>query len=197
VRAGLLWLLALAALVAVVAVGLHEARTDRPRESTAGPPGTAEIRSKLADAPPALAALHRQANVLLPGERAGLRARLRALRGHPVVVNVWAAWCGPCRAELPVLQRVSLDWGTRVGFLGVDLRDSRQSAARLLAEFPVSYPSFEDPHGTIAGSYRLVGTPSTIYFDAAGRQTHVHPGPYLTRGELDADIRRYALGGRS
>jgi hypothetical protein len=45
VRAGLLWLLALAALVAVVAVGLHEARTDRPRESTAGPPGTAEIRS--------------------------------------------------------------------------------------------------------------------------------------------------------
>lgn len=151
----------------------------------------------LAGAPPALAALHRQANALLPGERAALRARLHALRGHPVVVNVWAAWCGPCRDELPLLQRASVDWGTRVAFIGVDLRDSRASATRLLREFPLSYPSIEDPDGKIAAAYRLVGTPSTIFYDAAGRTTHVRPGPYLRRGDLDADIRRHALRRRS
>jgi cytochrome c biogenesis protein CcmG/thiol:disulfide interchange protein DsbE len=198
VRSRRLWLVVLAALVAVVAVGLKQAsETNRPRRPTTGTLDAAEIRAKLAGAPPALASLHRQANVFLPGEREGLNARLHALRGYPVVVNVWAAWCGPCREELPVLQRASLDWGDRVGFVGVDLRDNRGSAERLLRQIPVSYPSFEDPDGKIASGYRLVGTPSTIYYDAAGQQTYVHQGPYVNRSDLDADIARYALGERS
>jgi len=186
------WLLALAALAVIVVVGLEQAR------HTTGPPprattlDAAEIRAKLAGAPPGLAALHRQANALLPAE--GFEAGLRALRGHPIVVNVWAAWCGPCRQELPVFQRASLDWGTRVGFLGIDLRDSRASAARLLREIPLTYPSFEDPHGTIAARYRLVGTPDTIFYDASGARAHIHQGPYLNRRELDAAITLYALG---
>ena len=89
----------------------------------------AELHAKLDGAPPALAAVHAQANDLLPGARKSLQARVPPLRGHPVVVNVWAAWCGPCRVELPVVQRASLDWGKRVAFLGVDLRDNRGAAA--------------------------------------------------------------------
>jgi thiol-disulfide isomerase/thioredoxin len=189
------WLLALAALAVIVVVGLGQAR------HTSGPPpperalDAAEIRAKLADAPPALASLHRQANQLLPAE--GFDARLRALHGHAIVVNVWAAWCGPCRQELPVFQRASLDWGTRVGFLGVDLRDSRASAARLLREIPLTYPSYDDPNGTIAARYRLVGTPGTIFYDASGARTFIQHGPYLNRRELDAAITRYALGKRT
>ena len=140
----------------------------------------------------ALAALHAQANDLLPGARTALRSRVRALRGHPVVVNVWAAWCVPCRVELPVLQRASLDYGKRVAFLGVDLRDNRGAAAKLLRDIPLTYPSYEDPDGKVANGYRLVGTPSTIYYDAAGKQTYVHQGQYLDRAQLDADIKRYA-----
>lgn len=196
--ARLLWLVAAAAIVAVVVVGLRQApETTSGREPAKRTVGAAELSAKLRGAPPALAALHRQANSFLAGERAALSARLRALRDHPVVVNVWAAWCGPCRSELPIFQRASVRWGTRVGFLGVDLRDNPGSAARLLREIPLTYPSYEDPRGRIAHGYGLVGTPSTIYYDSRGRQTHVHPGPYLELRALDDDIARYALAGRS
>jgi thiol-disulfide isomerase/thioredoxin len=187
--------LAAVALVVVVGVGLSQA----PESSSPSAPekrrlDPATIRAKLAGSPPELARLHRQANDFLPGEGKGLRRRLRRLRGHPVVVNIWAAWCGPCREELPVLQQVSLDYGTRVAFLGLDLRDERASAERLLERFPLTYPSFEDPDGRQFQAFGLQGVPSTLFYDARGGEpAFVHQGPYYERADLEADLRRYAL----
>jgi len=182
------------AIVAVVVVGLNQA----PESKGPGQPKTQtisakELQEKLGGAPAALAALHQQANDILPGGRKGLDARLRALRGHPVVVNVWGSWCGPCRVELPIIQRASLDWGKQVAFLGVDSSDNRGNARKLLADIPVTYPSYEDPDGKIFTHYGLRGAPSTIYYDATGKQTYLHQGQYLDRAQLDADIKRYAL----
>jgi thiol-disulfide isomerase/thioredoxin len=182
------------ALVAVVAVGVRQAS-----QGSTGPPeaqtlSRQEISERLAGAPPELAALHRQANQILPGARPALEKRLRELRGHPAVVNVWAAWCGPCREELPVLQQLSLDMGREVAFLGVDLKDNRGSAIRLLRRIPVAYPSYEDPDGKVYNAERLQGVPSTLFYDRRGRQTFVHQGPYYEREDLEGDIRRYALG---
>jgi cytochrome c biogenesis protein CcmG, thiol:disulfide interchange protein DsbE len=193
-RRRLAWILGVIALAAVVAYGLSSAPESKgPKAPTKSKISAQELRDKLTGAPPPLAALHRQANRFLPGERAGLRARLRELRGHPVVINVWGSWCGPCRVELPMFQRASLDWGRRVAFLGVDSKDNRESAARLLADIPVTYPSFDDSDAKIFNGYKLLAAPSTIYYDAAGTQTYIHQGQYLDRHELDADIRRYAL----
>jgi thiol-disulfide isomerase/thioredoxin len=155
------------------------------------------VRSRLSGSPPPLAALHRQANAFLPGGRAELRRRLAAVEGHPAVVNLWAAWCGPCIVELPVFQQVSLDLGRRVAFLGVNVDDNRTRAERLLRRVPVTYPSVEDPDRRIFESYRLLGMPSTVFYDARGRQTFVHQGPYDDRAALVDDIRRYALGERA
>ena len=138
-------------------------------------------------------ALHRQANRILPGARKGLRARLARLHGHPAVVNIWAAWCGPCRAEMPVMQRVSLDLGKQVAFLGVDLKDNHEAATSFLHKIPVAYPSYDDPTGQVYNAQRLVGVPSTLFFDRRGKQTFVHQGPYFTRADLVEDIRRYAM----
>jgi thiol-disulfide isomerase/thioredoxin len=193
-RRRLPWIIGVIALAAIVAYGLRQAPESKgPKQPTTSKISAQELRTKLGGAPPALAALHRQANQFLPGERKALRARLRALRGHPVVVNVWGSWCGPCRVELPILQRASLDWGRRVAFLGVDSKDNRENAKRLLADIPVTYPSFDDGDAQIFNDYHLLAAPSTIYYDAAGRQTYIHQGQYLDRQELDTDIRRYAL----
>jgi cytochrome c biogenesis protein CcmG/thiol:disulfide interchange protein DsbE len=190
----LAWIIGAIGLVAVIVVGLSQAPESKsPKQPTKRKISAQELRTKLSGAPPALAALHREANHFLPGERKGLNARLKVLRGHPVVINVWGSWCGPCRVELPILQRASLDWGRRVAFLGVDSKDNRQSAERLLADIPVTYPSFDDSDAKIFNGYKLFAAPSTIYYDAVGRQTYIHQGQYLDRQQLDADIRRYAL----
>jgi cytochrome c biogenesis protein CcmG, thiol:disulfide interchange protein DsbE len=192
-RRWLPWILGAIALAAIVAVGLSQAPESKtPSQPKVSKISAEELRTKLGGAPPALAAVHAQANDLLPGARKGLQARVKALRGHPVVVNVWAAWCGPCRVELPVVQSASLDWGKRVAFLGVDLKDNRGAANKLLRQIPLTYPSYEDPDGKVYNGYKLLGTPSTIYYDASGKQTYIHTGPYEDRAQFDADIKRYA-----
>lgn len=179
---------------AIVAVGLSQSQESKaPKQPKTQTISDKELREKLAGAPPALAALHRQANQLLPGGTTGFDERLRQLRGHPVVVNVWGSWCGPCRVELPIIQRASLDWGKRIAFLGVDSKDNRGDARKLLSQIPVTYPSYEDPQAKIFTRYKLIGAPSTIYYDATGKQTYLHQGQYLDRAQLDADIKRYAL----
>jgi cytochrome c biogenesis protein CcmG, thiol:disulfide interchange protein DsbE len=181
------------ALVAVIILGVLQASKDSSAPPAATTLSAAEISQRLDGAPPPLAALHRQANQILPGARKGLNKRLAALRGHPAVVNIWAAWCGPCRAEMPVMQRVSLDMGTQVAFVGVDLKDNREAARTFLRKIPVTYPSYDDPSGQVYNAEKLVGVPSTLFFDRRGKQTFVHQGPYFARADLVDDIHRYAL----
>jgi cytochrome c biogenesis protein CcmG, thiol:disulfide interchange protein DsbE len=154
-----------------------------------------DYASALADAPPRLAALYEQANELLPGGVDAFRAELDSLRGHPVVVNKWASWCGPCRAEFPHFQAVSAELGDRVAFLGVDSEDSADAAATFLGEYPVPYPSFSDPDGEIAAEIEAtLGFPATVFYDRDGKLVHVRQGPYTSEEELRAEVRRYALG---
>ena len=181
--------------MAVLAIGLTQAAKDSaPPPATPAKLSASEISRRLDGAPAPLASLHAQANQILPGARKGLTSRLATLRGHPAVVNIWAAWCGPCRAEMPVMQRVSLDMGRQVAFVGVDLKDNRAAATTFLRKIPVTYPSYDDPSGQVYNAEKLVGVPSTIFFDRKGKQTFVHQGPYFERADLVNDIRQYALG---
>lgn len=147
----------------------------------------------LAGSPPALAALHKQANDLLPGGTDAYEKRIAELRGYPVVVNVWASWCGPCRFEFPVLQKLSARYGKKVAFLGVNSEDSNDAAATFLREEPVPYPSYTDPDKAIFGSLDAVGLPDTAFYDRSGELVYLKQGPYAEDSELEADVRRYAL----
>jgi thiol-disulfide isomerase/thioredoxin len=149
----------------------------------------------LAGSPAPLAALHAQGDELLPGGTGAFQRRLARLRGYPVVVNVWASWCGPCRAEFGILQRLAARHGKRVAFLGVDSQDSDDVAATFLEEAPVPYPSYTDPHREIAESLDAAGgLPSTVFIDASGQPVYRKIGPYSDGSELAADLRRYSLG---
>lgn len=154
-----------------------------------------DYATALAGSPAPLAALHRQGNELLPGGADAFQRRLAALEGYPVVVNVWASWCGPCRFEFPTLQQLSAEYGKRVAFLGVDNQDSNDAARTFLEEAPVPYPSYTDPDSDIADEMGATrGLPDTAFYDRRGKLVYLKPGPYSDHDELRADIERYALG---
>lgn len=86
----------------------------------------------------------------------------------PVVVNFWASWCGPCRAEAPVLSRVSKRFESKIKFVGVVVNDKGSSAQAFMKEFGITYDNGLDP-GNIAEAYRVTGIPSTFWIDKSGR----------------------------
>jgi cytochrome c biogenesis protein CcmG, thiol:disulfide interchange protein DsbE len=187
--------LATAALIAVVVIGLSQAGSQGGAPKRGHTPTGAAAQTALRGSPPPLASLHRQAGQLLAGGKAAFDARRRSVRGHPLVVNGWASWCGPCRFEFPFFQSQAVKDGRRVAFLGLDVTDNASDARRFLTQFPQPYPSYTDTRGTIMQS--LVpssGLPNTVFFDAKGKQTFVHQGGYPSEARLAADIRRYALG---
>ena len=163
-------------------------------ESRGGEPP--DYERALAGAPPPLAALHEEANELLPGGVEAYEKRIAELKGYPVVVNVWASWCGPCRYEFPVLQELSARYGKRVAFLGVDAEDDAEAAQAFLEEEPVPYPSYSDPGKEVLDSLDAYGgLPDTAIYDREGELVYLKQGPYTEDSELVADVRRYALGG--
>jgi thiol-disulfide isomerase/thioredoxin len=148
----------------------------------------------LAGSPPPLAALHRQANQLLGGGADAYEARIASLRGYPIVVNVWASWCGPCRFEFPTLQKLSAAYGKRVAFVGVNSQDSDDAAKTFLGEEPVPYPSYSDPNRDIG---RSIGVPrpipDTAFYGRDGSLCYLKAGPFVKHSELAAYIERFAL----
>ena len=184
-----LLLLAAAALAVVVVIGLTQAG------GSTEPTGTfdlAKAKQQLSGAPAPLAKLHDQSNQLLEGGTSAFDARLASLRGHPVVINKWASWCGPCRAELPILQVVSTQQGKRIAFLGLNAKDKRGSAGRFAAQYPVPYPSYEDPGENIARSIKAPQNfPVTLFVDKNGKTVFIHQGGYRSAADLDADIEKY------
>lgn len=158
------------------------------------PGSVASVDRALAGSPPPLAALHAQAARLLTS--GDLAAAIRALRGYPVVVNVWQSSCQPCRAEFGLLANASAAYGKRVAFLGADYNDSDGDAQAFLRTHWVSYPSYPVTNGGLDRYLPggILGVPTTFFVSPTGRIVHVNTGQYVSQGSLDGDIASYALG---
>lgn len=139
--------------------------------------------------PKKLAANRAQANVIIDGGTEALDAKLAELEGHPVVVNQWASWCEPCRAEFPLLRDSAEAHAEDVAFVGIDMQDSREGAEEWLAELPVPYPHIWDED---AAAITSIGgglvSPTTVFFDENGETVKVFQGTYTDRDQLEADI---------
>jgi thiol-disulfide isomerase/thioredoxin len=183
---------ALAALLVIGLIQLADSATSPPAPARLS---LAQMRSRLTGSSQPLAGLHAQADELLSGGLPALRVRLAALRGVPAVVNKWASWCAPCRAEFAAFQSASLALGREVAFIGVDSGDtSRTDALTFLRSFPVSYPSYYDESGQAGAAITdSTFTPVTVFYNRLGGQ-YIHQGPYPSQLKLEQDVRRYALG---
>jgi cytochrome c biogenesis protein CcmG/thiol:disulfide interchange protein DsbE len=185
----------LAGLAALVGLCLLGSGCGSSNQGSGGK-GHPDYAKALAGSPAPLAALHKQADELLPGGKDAYEKRIASLKGYPVVANVWASWCGPCRFEFPVLQRLSARYGKRVAFLGVNSKDDSAAAATFLGEEPLPYPSYSDPNDEIASSIgATVGLPDTAFYDRRGKLCYLKQGPYSDDGELEEAVRTFALRG--
>ena len=152
------------------------------REDPPAPRGTQSSPARLA----------RQSNEILGGGKEAFERQIEALRGHPIVVNKWASWCGPCRFEFPFFRRLAKRHGKTIAFLGVNSRDSKDGARDFLDEHPVPYPSFYDRQGKVARTFRGDRAfPVTAFYDDEGRLVFTKQGGYASEAALAKDLTQY------
>ncbi len=100
---------------------------------------------------------------------AGGRLSLHSLRGRPVVLNFWASWCAPCRAETPLLVRLHKLYGPRgVAFVGVDTEDEAADARRFVGQYHVDYTIVVSSDEKLMSAYAIPGLPTTIFVGPDG-----------------------------
>jgi cytochrome c biogenesis protein CcmG, thiol:disulfide interchange protein DsbE len=151
----------LALLIALLAYGLVQNEPDRGVDE-------ALARGKRAPAP----ALE------LPKLGAEGTASLGDYRGRVVVLNFWASWCKPCRAESPLLERWHRRMQDRGGtVVGVDMQDVTDSAQAFIDEYGLSYPMLKDKEGEGVEKFGVVAYPETFVIDRKGRIAAVQRGP--------------------
>jgi cytochrome c biogenesis protein CcmG/thiol:disulfide interchange protein DsbE len=161
--------LAAVAFLALLAYGLTSKSADRTiddalsRGEAVAPPGFA--LAPLAQGSPAGAAATAWRRAASDGE-----VSLDELRGTPVVLNFWASWCDPCRAEAERLERGWQDSGRdEVLFLGLDAQDASEDARDFISQFGLTFPHVRDGSNGTSREWGVTGLPETFFLAADGR----------------------------
>jgi cytochrome c biogenesis protein CcmG/thiol:disulfide interchange protein DsbE len=113
----------------------------------------------------------------------GQNLSLSDLRGHPVVLNIWASWCVPCTDEAPILQSIWDRYRSKgVYVLGVDVKDLTGDALGFHKEYGLTFPTVRDGEGNIEGPYGTTGVPESFIIDRNGNIAAALRGPLSASG---------------
>jgi thiol-disulfide isomerase/thioredoxin len=116
---------------------------------------------------------------LVFADAAGERLELKALKGKPVLLNLWATWCAPCVAEMPALDRLAASKGDAIHVITVsqDLRQPEKVAAFFREKKLAWLGAWLDPDNALSDHYQVQVLPTSIYYDAQGREVWRYVGP--------------------
>jgi cytochrome c biogenesis protein CcmG, thiol:disulfide interchange protein DsbE len=187
-----------AALVIVLASCAGSAAPTPSTESSAEAVPTPELTADLAamkkaagiaDCPrsdPDVAALPSGLpDVVLPCLGGGREVRLAGLRGKPMMINVWAQWCGPCREEAPYLAEVAAANQSDLIIVGIDHADPRPDLAIEFAQLSSwTYPQLADPDVVLRAELQITGPPQTFFVRPDGTIAYRHAGPFRSAAEI-------------
>ncbi len=116
----------------------------------------------------------------------GQSVSLSDFRGQPVLVNFWATWCGPCRYEMPFLQRILEEQGANgLVVLGINLGESPGEVSEFMEEFGLSFTTLLDSGQDIALMYNVRSIPTTLLIDENGIIRDRKVGAFATMKELE------------
>jgi cytochrome c biogenesis protein CcmG/thiol:disulfide interchange protein DsbE len=99
------------------------------------------------------------------------------LKGQPVLINFWATWCPPCRAEIPALEAASQVFDGQAVILGINVQENPDRVVNFMAELDMTYPVVFDEDVAIAQTYRVRAYPTTYFVDARGVIVDIYTGP--------------------
>ncbi len=109
--------------------------------------------------------------------RLGKNIKLSELRGQVVMLNFWASWCGPCRKEMPILEKIHKKY-KRLGFtlLGVNVEENSRDAKNYLKDVRVTFPILFDNRQRVSKMYNVSAMPTTVIIDRNGNKRFLHKG---------------------
>jgi cytochrome c biogenesis protein CcmG, thiol:disulfide interchange protein DsbE len=129
----------------------------------------------------------------------GQTIHLADFRGRPVLVNVWASWCGPCKAEMPAMQRVYTDYHQR-GFeiLAVNstAQDTPESASAFAQANGLDFPILFDSQGEVARQYQVQSLPTSFFIDKDGAIREVVVGGPMSEALLRVRVEQLFQAGQ-
>lgn len=116
----------------------------------------------------------------------GETIKLEDLRGKGIVLNFWASWCDPCRAEADLLEQTwRREKENGVVFIGLDYLDQEPAAQAYLQEYNITYPNGPDLRSQVARRYGIKGVPETFFIDPKGNITQLVIGPIASEAQLE------------
>ncbi|MCT8139916.1 TlpA family protein disulfide reductase [Anaerobacillus sp. CMMVII] len=117
------------------------------------------------------------------------------LVGRPMLINFWASWCPPCRAEMPDLVEVAKQYEEQISFIGINVatQDTNSQSQAFLDEFHVPYPNLVDKTGAVARLYQVPPIPATLVIDKNGQVVFRKLGG-MTKSEIIAAVQRVIEG---
>jgi len=114
---------------------------------------------------------------------------LSDFKGRPVLINFWATWCPPCRAEFPDFQRAHIDNADELVIIGINNTptDQPDRVADFVADMGVTFPIVLDESGEVGKTYNVLGLPTTVFIDRDGLVNEVFTGP-INQAYIEAKL---------